>query len=105
MKIIAVSIVDVTSGAERSAQYGRYRVTLTADGLEHVLKYTVALSPETRSISWTPSSSILSDQRVGVLVIAQLSDMVVAFHSGENLELPGEVTALSIGPESTVIRL
>jgi hypothetical protein len=107
MPIRVMSIVDITPSAERTAQFGRYRVTLNDGGTEEVLIYTVELpQPGTQSLSWRPSDSILADpQRVDVLTVAALSDLIVAFHRGERFQLPREVPPLSVGPETAVLRL
>jgi len=66
-----------------------------------VLTYTVELKGEGRSVSWKPSDSILADQRIDVLTVAALTDLVVAFHRGGAVQLPCEIP---VGPDTAVIR-
>jgi hypothetical protein len=105
MPIRVVSIVGITPPAERSTELGRYRVTVDVGGRKQELTYTVELSAGSRSVSWAPSCSILNDPCVDVLAVAALSDLIVAFHRGEQIELPREVPPLSIGPDTVMIRL
>jgi hypothetical protein len=104
MQLVAKSIAAV-SAFERTAERGRYRVVLDVDGSEHELIYTVELTPEVRSISWKPSDSILSDPRIEVLTVAALTNMVVAFHRGDRVDLPRQILPLRVGPDAAVLRL
>jgi hypothetical protein len=97
--------VDIAPPGERTEQFGRYRVTINAGGIEQVLTYAVELSPGRPSITWKPSDSILSDSRIDVLVVVRLNDIVVAFHRGEEVHLPHEIPSTPAGPETVVVRL
>jgi hypothetical protein len=105
MQILVTSIIAIGSSAARTEALGEYRVTLDADGGEHVLRYTVALSPEKQSVAWTPANSILSAPGIDVLVGAGVTDIVVAFHPGQTIVLPRAVSARPVGPETAVVRL
>ena len=104
MQLIAKSIAAI-GRCERTAESGRYRVALDVDGVEQELIYTVELTGEMRSVSWKPADSILSDPRVDVLIVAALTDMVVAFHRGDRIDLPHRISPAQIGPETAVVRL
>jgi hypothetical protein len=104
MQLIAKSITAIAA-AERTAERGRYRVILDVDGSEHELIYTVELTPQLRSISWQPSDSVLSDPRIEVLIVAALTDLVVAFHHGDRVDLPQQILPLRVGSETAVVRL
>ena len=89
MDVVITSIVAIEARyVHADVSRGRYRVTLRADDREWTLSYTVALSPSEQSVSWTPSDSVLADPRVDVLVVARVTDMVVAFHRGETIAVP-----------------
>jgi hypothetical protein len=103
--IVVTSIAALGAPASRTPAAGRYRVTLDADGRQEMLIYKVALSPQEQSVSWEPSDSILSDPRIDVLVVAAVTDLVVAFHRGEAIEFPHMVSARAVGPDTAVIRL
>jgi hypothetical protein len=104
MQLIATSIAAIAR-CERTAERGRYRVVLDVDGAEQELIYTVELTGERRSVSWKPADSILSDPRIDVLVVAALTDMVVAFHRGDRIDLPRQILPAQIGSETAVVRL
>jgi hypothetical protein len=105
MHITVLSIVSLLDAAERTEEFGRYRVVLSADGGQQALTYTVKLSPEERSLSWQPSGSILADPRVDVLTVAAVNDLVVDFHRGKAAALPCEVPPRSARPDTAVVRL
>ena len=90
MHITVLSIVSLLDAAERTEEFGRYRVVLSVDGGQQALTYTVKLSPEERSLSWQPRGSILADPRVDVLMVAAVNDLVVDFHRGKAAALPCE---------------
>jgi hypothetical protein len=104
MQLIAKSIAAVAA-PERTVERGRYRVILDVDGVEQELIYTVELTSEMRSVSWTPPDSILSDPRIDVLTVAALTDLVVAFHCGDRVDLPRHILPLRVGSETAVVRL
>ena len=104
MQLIAKSIAAIAR-FERTAERGRYRVMLDVDGAEQELIYTVELTGEMRAVSWKPPDSILSDPRIDVLVVAALTDMVVAFHRGDRTDLPRQILPLRVGSETAVVRL
>jgi hypothetical protein len=103
--IAVISIAAVAAPAPPTPARGRYRVTLDADGRQQELVYNVALSPQEQSVSWQPPDSILSDPRIDVLVVAAVTDLVVAFHRGEAIEFPRTVSPRPVGPDTAVIRL
>jgi hypothetical protein len=103
--IVVTSIAAIATPASPTPARGRYRVTLEADGRQQELVYNVALSPREQSVSWEPSDSMLSDPRTDVLVVAAVTDLVVAFHRGEAIELPHKVSARAVGPDTAVVRL
>ncbi|HUD88982.1 MAG TPA: hypothetical protein VMR17_21230 [Xanthobacteraceae bacterium] len=104
MHIVLLSITSPLEAGKRKESFGQYRVVLSADGREHVLTYTVELKGKGRSVSWQPSESILADSRIDVLIVAALTDLVVAFHRGDTVPLPCDVPPLSVGPDTAVIR-
>ncbi len=104
MLLIAKAIAAVAP-SERTAERGCYRVILDVDGSEQELIYTVELTPGMRSVTWKPPDSILSDPRIDVLTVAALTDMVVAFHRGEGIDLPLQILPLRVGPQTAVVRL
>lgn len=105
MQLLITSVVALDTPAARTEGFGKYRVALTANGGEQVLIYTVELSPEKQSVSWEPPESILSDPRIDVLVVAAVTDAVVAFHSGESMGFPRAISARPVDADTTVIRL
>jgi hypothetical protein len=105
MQILVTSIIAIDPLSARTESVGQYRVTLRAGGLEQVLTYTVELSKLSQSVSWEPSTSILSDPRTDVLVVAGVTDTVVAFHRGETIDFPRAISARPVGSDSAVLRL
>lgn len=105
MQILISSIIVLDTPAARTEAFGQYRVALRANGEEQVLIYTVELSPEKQSVSWKPPESILSDPRIDVLVVAAVTDAVVAFHRGESITFPHAISAAPVGANTAVIRL
>lgn len=93
MQILVTSIIVHGPPAARTEAFGQYRVTLSADGEKEVLTYTVKLSTGMQSVSWVPFDSVLSDPRIDMLVVAGVTDTVVAFHRGERIEFPRAVSA------------
>jgi hypothetical protein len=105
MQVLITSIIAEESPAARSEALGRYRVTLDAGGKEQVLTYKVELTTQMQSVSWAPADSILSDPRIDVLVVAGVTDTVVAFHHGDKIEFPKVVSPQPAGADTAVIRL
>jgi hypothetical protein len=105
MQILVISIVAIGLPVTRTEAFGRYCVTLDAGGLEQVLAYTVKLSARSQPVSWTPPDSILSDPSIDVLVVAGVTDLVVAFHRGATIAFPRAVPAGKEDPATAVIRL
>ncbi len=105
MQIVIDSIVSI-SPETRTTAFGQYRVALKVDDRVEVLTYTVELGPGGgQATRWAPPNSILSDTRVDVLIVASVSDTVVAFHQGKNVQFPKEMSPVPIGPDTAVIRL
>ncbi len=100
-----MSISDMATVGERSAQLGRYRVRLRAGDIEQTLDYRVDLSDGGKSLSWTPRDSILADPRVDVLLIAAVNDLVVAFHRGADVDFPRRVMPLQVGSDAVIVQL
>jgi hypothetical protein len=105
MDVIVMSISDIAAVGERSAQLGRYRVQLKAGDIEQILDYRVDLSDGGQSLSWTPRDSILADPRVDVLLSAAVSDLVVAFHRGADIDFPRRIAPPHVASDTVVVRL
>jgi hypothetical protein len=104
MHIVLLSITSLLDVGQRTQSVGQYRVMLSVDRREHVLTYTVELKGKGRSVSWQPPDSILADSRIDVLTVAALTNLVVAFHCGDDVQLPCDVPPLPVGPDTAVIR-
>jgi hypothetical protein len=105
MQVVIQSIAAVGPPTERTNAFGQYRVVLRAGEIEQVLTYRVKLTPSEQSVSWQPPDSILSDRSIDVLVVAAVTDAVVAFHRGETVALPRTVSPRPVGQDTAVIRL
>ncbi len=105
--VIKILSIDYAAGPpQRTANYGRYKVVIEANGIPHDFIYTCELSDKMQSVTWEPKDSILSDSdAVDVLVVASINDRMWEFHRGEPVQLPLVVSPKPVGPDTTVIRL
>lgn len=106
MVVRILTIENVFAPDEQSAQSGKYRVVLEADGEFKEFIYRVEFFNGGRSVSWEPAQSFLSDvERTPIMVVATITDTVIHFHQGELIEFPIIVEPLLVGSDTTVIRL